>query len=228
MENKNITRTDLLNHLIKKHNLKRYLEIGVQNPDQNFNKIECDYKISVDPDPNAKATFQCTSDAYFVHQDKVLNPKGEIVGRQESDYFDLIFIDGLHTAEQVKKDFKNALRILSLNGFIVLHDCNPLKEEHTIVPRPMPTGHWNGDVYKFASAMPKYPFWTVAIDNGCMVIKPENDFFRDGIDWPEHIDWKFFDEYRVELLNLVSWDYFVKEHQITHPVADLMNKVKWD
>ena len=32
-------RTDIINHLIKKNNYKRYLEIGVRNPDENLNKI---------------------------------------------------------------------------------------------------------------------------------------------------------------------------------------------
>ena len=42
--------TQLLNVLIKKHNLKSYLEIGVQNPANNFDKIECDSKVGVDPE----------------------------------------------------------------------------------------------------------------------------------------------------------------------------------
>jgi hypothetical protein len=133
-------RTDLLNHLATKYDLKRYLEIGVQVPALNFDKIKCEYKVGVDPDPMAMTTYTMTSDQFFktfAHQ----------------HVFDLIFIDGLHTAEQVRKDFENALKILSPKGFIVMHDCNPEKEEHTIVPRPRPTGHWNGDVYKFASCL---------------------------------------------------------------------------
>lgn len=193
------TRTDLLNHLVDKYHLKRYLEIGVQNPIQNFDKINCEVKFSVDPDPNAHASFCMTSDDFF-----------KIADRE----FDLVFIDGLHTAEQVRKDFENSLRILSPNGFIVLHDCNPEKEEHTIVPRPTKTGHWNGDVYKFASSIPKYPFCTIDIDNGCLVCKPEHDFFRDDIDWLKYIDWNFFNENRKELLNLISWDDFVCQEKL--------------
>jgi SAM-dependent methyltransferase len=130
------TRTDLLNHIAEKYNLQNYLEIGLQVAALNFDKIKCPYKISVDPNPNAKADFVCTSDEYFEDFPKTK--------------FDLIFIDGLHTAEQVKKDFENALKILSPNGFIVLHDTNPETYERTIVPRPNPSGPWNGDVYKTA------------------------------------------------------------------------------
>jgi hypothetical protein len=189
------TRTDLLNHLAEKYNLQRYLEIGVQNTVQNFDKINCKYRVCVDPDPAAGATFQMTSDEFFDCEPEA--------------GFDLIFIDGMHTAEQVKKDFENALKVLlSPNGFIVLHDCNPLKEEHTIVPRPTKTGHWNGDVYKFAGRLSSFEFFhTIDIDNGCGVFKDvDNQLFPLR---PE-FDWEYFDKNRKELLNLISWDEFIK------------------
>lgn len=203
------TRTDLLNFLAEKYSLQRYLEIGVQVPELNFDKIKCKYKVSVDPDPSARATFCMTSDVFF--SDDVPNCIVDDDGFMLQEY-DLIFIDGLHTAEQVQKDFENALKVISPNGFIILHDCNPLKEEHTIVPRPTNTGHWNGDVYRFAAAMPKYPFWTVDIDNGCMVVKPEKDYFHDGIHWNQYMTWGFFNANRKELLNLITWDEFVNSH----------------
>lgn len=187
------TRTDLLNHLAKKHNLNSYLEIGVQVPELNFDRIVCKNKIGVDPDPKAKATFVCTSDEFF---------------EQNKRTYDLVFIDGLHTAEQVQKDFENALKALSPNGFIVLHDCNPKKEEHTLVPRPTKTGTWNGDVYKFASTLGVNDgYCTVDIDNGCGV-------FRNGIEKynpfnPPKIFWNYFNENRKQLLNIISWDEFV-------------------
>lgn len=164
------TRTDLLNHLVAKHNLKRYLEIGVQNPSQNFNKIQCEYKVSVDPNPNAQAQYILTSDKFFelIYRDEEFL----IEHKEQNGFYDLIFIDGLHTSEQVEKDFQNALKILSPNGFIVLHDCNPEKEEHTIVPRPTVTGHWNGDIYKFACKLSiNKSFCTVDVDNGCGIYR---------------------------------------------------------
>jgi hypothetical protein len=193
-------RTLLLNHLAAKHNLKRYLEIGVQNPIQNFDKIICDYKVSIDPDPEAQATFCMTSDEFF--KDAL-----DLEHNGMPPFYDLIFIDGLHTAEQVKKDFENAMHTLSPDGFIMIHDCNPLKEEHTIVPRPTKTGHWNGDVYKFAVCFEESPHvFTVDVDNGCMVIQK-----KDGLRWSkvDFILWDFFDEYRKRLLNLISWDEFI-------------------
>jgi len=202
-------RTDLLNHLVEKYRLRRYLEIGVQVPELNFDKILCGvHKIGVDPDPNARATFCMTSDEFFNRwwSDQRWIEDNELLGWNA----DLIFIDGLHTAEQVKKDFENALNILSPNGFIVLHDCNPLQEEHTIVPRPTARGHWNGDVYKFAVGLEKHCTYTVDIDNGCLVYsntKGLNDVYYKPY---SYLNWDFFNENRKELLNLITWDEFIK------------------
>lgn len=197
------TRTDLLNHLAEKYNLQRYLEIGVQVPELNFDKIKCSIKIGVDPESSANATHQMTSDVFFYNF-------GNDYTDWHVDEFDLIFIDGLHTAEQVNKDFENALKILSPNGFIVLHDCNPLKEEHTIVPRPTERGHWNGDVYRFAITIGRKMKFTVDIDNGCMVVAPysANILFQTDPQ-TKNISWEYFDQNRKELLNLITWDEFI-------------------
>ena len=193
-----MTRTDLINHLIQKHRLKSYLEIGLQDSKQNFDKIECEFKRSVDPDPNAKAGFCMTSDNFF-YQLKKNHPDVS---------YDIVFIDGLHTAEQVKKDFENALQVLSPNGFIVLHDCNPLKEEHTIVPRPTKTGHWNGDVFRFAMqlAITGVEFIVVDIDNGCGVWDNKNNIYNGN---NRYFQWKDFSLRRPDCINLISWEQFI-------------------
>ena len=57
------SRTSIINHLIKKNNFKKYLEIGVRKGN-NFNKIEIDFKIAVDPNPlfEHKNLIKTTSD----------------------------------------------------------------------------------------------------------------------------------------------------------------------
>lgn len=211
-------RTDLLNHLINRYGLKSYLEIGVQNPAQNFDKIDCKQKFGVDPNENSGATFIDTSDNFFEFIYPVMSP------------IDLVFIDGMHEAEQVKRDFLNALNGVNLSEshplFIVLHDCNPAKEEHTTVPRPMPTGHWNGDVYKFALWLtygithdkhsvsmvePEdiVPPVVVDIDNGCLVFDTHKNVCFNNAE-PMDIPWSEFDSHRKEYLNLISWNEFIR------------------
>lgn len=185
-------RTDLINFLIRKHNLKSYCELGTQVRAINFDKIECDDKFCVDIDPSAKADFTGSTDDFF---------------RQLNRSFDLYFIDASHYAEDVKRDFENALKHLTPNGIICLHDCNPEKEEHTIVPRPTKTGHWNGDVYKFACQLATnwLSYRTVDIDNGCGIFTPKTQIYslRDVPAWEE------FNKHRKQFLNLISYDEFV-------------------
>lgn len=224
MVDKTITRTDLLNFLVEKYDLRTYLEIGLQDRTQNFDKIKCREKVSVDPDPNAGATWEMTSDEFFRMMESVKECEAiptksysglnaEVMTSRYWHPFDLVFIDGMHTAEQVKKDFENALKVLSPSGWVVIHDCNPLNEEHTIVPRPTERGHWNGDVYKFAAWFGIDHNWvrvTVDIDNGCMVYS-----HRDNLGSPHplqvpDISWEEFNKNKDRFLNLRTWDEFVK------------------
>ena len=66
--------------------------------------------------------------------------------QRNKEKFDLIFIDGLHHYDQVKKDILNSLSILNDNGVILLHDCLPNNHYEQAVPRCQMT--WNGDVWK--------------------------------------------------------------------------------
>ena len=57
--------TQLLNALIEKYNLKSYLEIGVQNPTNNFDKVNCKEKWGVDPDVFFNPAIICNTSDYF-------------------------------------------------------------------------------------------------------------------------------------------------------------------
>jgi hypothetical protein len=183
------TRTDVLNHLIERYNIQSYCELGTQLRSANFDKIKCTHKYCVDDDTAAQADFVGTTDSFFTGL---------------KAFFDLFFIDASHYAWQVRTDFINATMHLSDKGIIVLHDCSPDKEEHTITPRPTERGHWNGSVYKFAiQIQDKY---TVDIDNGCLVWR--STFGKVITDF--ECDWEHFNTNRKELLNLISWDEFVR------------------
>jgi hypothetical protein len=125
-----MTRIDIINKLISKNNYKKYLEIGVQNG-HCFNQIVCESKTAVDPESTVKECKKITSDEFFAKN------KAE---------FDIIFIDGLHHYQQVYKDIKNALEVLSKNGTIVCHDMLPPDENHQKVPRMQDA--WTGDCWK--------------------------------------------------------------------------------
>lgn len=183
-----INHTGLLMFLTQRYKLSSYLEIGVYHPSINFDKIPCRNKIGVDPAPSAKASLCMTSDEFF---------------QQNENTFDLVLIDGLHTKEQVKKDFENALRCLNYGGFIVLHDCNPEAEKYTHVPRDNKI--WCGDVYKFACTLREYKdinFVTVNFDHGCAVCWLDEREPQKPLE--EELTWSIFSSNRKELLNLIQ------------------------
>lgn len=210
--------TELLCYLATKFDFKSYLEIGVQNKANNFDKIPCVDKIGVDPDPNAKATNICTSDHYFKIRETI---KEKFASKEHSSGFDLIFIDGLHHADQVRKDFENSLKHLSDGGIIVMHDCIPSKIEHTVVPRGGLRGIWTGDVYRFAMCLHEYKGIDYAImnaDNGCAIVWRTEEVVVPGASYLDYkmnsINWTFFENNQA-LLRLVSAD----ENEILSKIA---------
>lgn len=143
------SRTEVINYLLEVLDREtHYLEIGVRDPKDNYDSVISKHKLSVDPGIEYEANpvdFKVTSDVFFKQLDK-----GEIL--DPSIRFDLIFIDGLHLAEQVDRDIKNSFRYLKEDGFIVLHDCNPPTEWHARVNynylNTPAANHWNGTTWK--------------------------------------------------------------------------------
>jgi hypothetical protein len=105
-------RTHLVAALIEAFGFKSYLEIGCRK-DETFAVIKCDKKVGVDPIEGG--THRMTSDEFFA---------------QNTDKFDIIFIDGDHHHDQVFRDIISALGCLTLNGIIVMHDCSPPDADH--------------------------------------------------------------------------------------------------
>ena len=147
-------RWDLIKYLIKKNGYKDYLEIGCDQ-NQLFSKVEIDNKIGVDP--FSGGNIRKTSDAFFSNN---------------TDKFDIIFIDGLHTYDQVKKDIVNSVKCLKENGIVLIHDCMPDSLAKQAVPRFKMK--WNGDVWKAIVDLrqsEELDIYTCEMDEGIGVIK---------------------------------------------------------
>ncbi len=205
--------TQLLNYLAETFNLQSYLEIGVQDPANNFDKIKCKIKIGVDPDKYAGATCQITSDDFFKYVEGIMTTNCKVI----KDY-DLIFLDGLHHADQVKRDFENSLKCLSDRGFIVIHDTLPTDEKYTHVPRDSKI--WYGDVYKFACSLIRYhdiDYYTIDIDCGCTVIR-HNAGVIGQTEYKRINTWEDFQIYKWNYLNIISEKHFRQRHDRLHSV----------
>ncbi len=153
---KNYYRWDLINYLIKKNKYKNYLEIGCDQ-NQLFSKVKIVNKIGVDPESGGN--IRKTSDDFFLNN---------------SNKFDIIFIDGLHIYEQVKRDIINSINCLEQNGIILIHDCMPDSLAKQAVPRFKMK--WNGDVWKAIVDLrqsKELDIYTCEIDEGIGVIKKE-------------------------------------------------------
>lgn len=198
-----ITRTHILNHLIKKNKYTTYLEIGVRDPNRgNFNNIKIKSKLGVDPSPKVTQDniYIGTSDDFFINN---------------QNKFDIIFIDGLHMMEQVDKDIENSLNCLNEGGLILLHDCNPPTEFHQrenyCIDGKYPS--WNGTVWK---SIVKLRFnrddlkvnvidtdWGVGI-----ISKSQNEKLIDTV----NLEYKNLEDNRENMLGLISTDFFYNNY----------------
>jgi hypothetical protein len=204
-------RFDIINFLLQKINKPHslYLEIGVRNPHENFDKIGAFQKYSVDPGIENKENpvdFKLTSDDFFASLDS-----GKILSKDMK--FDVIFIDGLHLADQVEKDIDNALRYIDENGFIVLHDCNPPTEFHareSYYYRNSPAGGlWNGTTWKaFFKARLNRSLFSCCIDTDWgigIISKSRNIGTYSSVKNP-YFEYHVFEANRKDSLNLISFD----------------------
>ena len=188
-----LKRVDILNHLVLSCGYRDYLEIGVRKG-SNFRRVLAPTKVGVDPDPGSAATRKVTSDEYFQ----------EIAGSETR--FDLVFVDGLHLEEQARKDVENALRHLRDDGAIVLHDCNPIEEEHQ-VEEYNGVETWNGTVWKaiarFRMTRTDMEIRVVDTDHGCGIIRRgRQEAFVAPMDGD--FSYAFLAQNRAALLNLIS------------------------
>ena len=151
-----------------------------------------------------------TSDDFFskLRQNEILS---------DTIKFDVIFIDGLHLAEQVDRDIINALDIIKEDGFVVLHDCNPPTEWHareTFNYHFSPAGgYWNGTTWK---AFMKWRFnadiHSCCIDSDSGVgILSKKQAIGDSTDTKNlFFEFSELDKHRKEYLNLISFDELKK------------------
>lgn len=167
----------IIQDLINKNNFKNYLEIGIELA-VCFNQIICENKRGVDPDPECRkyvksGYFHCMPSDVFFGCSTLL--------------YDVILVDGLHLAEQTLKDIENALNCLNEGGYIIVHDCNPPKEDMQIVPRGERI-QWTGDVWKAWVHLRRRPDLSMKVmncDYGCGIIQKgsQEPLIVDNPDW---------------------------------------------
>ena len=191
----NIKRWDLINYFNAIYKFKSYLEIGCDD-NQLFSKIEIPQKIGVDP--VSGGNFRGKSDDFFSTNEKK---------------FDLVFIDGLHEYQQVKKDILNSIKYLNDEGVILIHDCLPDSMAKQAVPRYKL--QWNGDVWKAIVDLRQnadLEIFTCEIDQGIGIIKKNKNTSILKIDKPiEKLKFEDYYENYKNYMRIISLEEFKKK-----------------
>lgn len=134
----------------------RYLEVGVYTGAVILS-VRASIKVGVDPvirigalrrrlHPGARGLElePLTSDSYFA-------------GLAEEVRFDVVFIDGDHRHRQARRDIDNALKVLSSDGVVLVHDCSPPSEAAALADSEEAlargAAEWCGDVWRAIVAL---------------------------------------------------------------------------
>lgn len=210
---------EVINKIIGKKGYKTYLEIGLKDGHCFFN-VKAPRKAGVEPEisyllalnnvvsrelqklnggvPDTEiiipVIYKMTSDEFF---------------KKNRDFFDIIFIDGLHTRKQVYRDIENSLKVLNEGGLILVHDTNPMNK---IVANPNApiVAEWSGDVWRAIVELQcnedNINLFTLDIPFGLTVIKKQEN---PELIKPRYMDISFeeFENDRKFLLNLKPLSY---------------------
>jgi hypothetical protein len=128
-----------------------YLEIGIRHGD-SLALARCP-AVGIDPDFQLQAEladdvalFRETSDEYFDRDDPLAPFGGEPIA--------FSFIDGMHLAEFVVRDFANVERNAEWSSVVVFDDILPREPEEAA--RDRRTRAWTGDVYKVLDVLARH------------------------------------------------------------------------
>ena len=139
-----------------------YLEIGVERG-LTFEAVRAEIKVCVDPAPLFKR------DSLPLGAQLVVSTSEDYFAGGASGYtFDLVFLDGLHTAQATYRDLVAALNWLSPEGTVLIDDVMPTDEASALPSyedsqlekkkQGIKHSRWYGDVWKVVWLLvTKYP-----------------------------------------------------------------------
>ena len=172
-----------INAIAGKVGAARYLEIGI-NEGKTFFRVNIAGKTGVDPQfkfdiatrPENEHFYQMTSDEWFLKH-------------SDTEPFDVIFLDGLHTFTQTFRDFCNSIFVAHKRTVWLLDDTVPSdayaawhNHKEAARARKLDLGQragpracgWNGDVYKLVFAIhdffPKLSYRTISTGGRCQTV----------------------------------------------------------
>lgn len=189
-----VSRFELIQYLIDTLNYQRYLELGCRMTEfkkLSIDSVNCKHKDSVDVNRNGN-NYVMTTDDFFK-------------GLNESDKWDIIFIDANHDKEYVKRDIENSLKHLTVNGCIICHDVSPPEEKYLV--KRFCSSAWEtwADLRATRNDLQMYVMPTSVDPVGVGVIRFG---YQVTYDAPIEYTWNFLNSNRTSLLNIVDIDTF--------------------
>jgi hypothetical protein len=142
--------TDLLIYLTQRFQYKSYLEIRSQGNNQKNFMAETGEGSA----RGGEGIIQPTSDEFFQQNDQL---------------YELIFLDGNRSAEELWRELKNCLLVLPDHGTIVIRNLNPRLKDHSEQPKITSSDGWKVAITMRLARY--YEIVVVDIDQGCGVIR---------------------------------------------------------
>jgi hypothetical protein len=163
--------SEIINRIFELRREKgNYLEIGVEYG-KTFQAVKAKKKTGVDPNFRFHRGFQIRN--VFLHE---MN-SDDFFKRPSKSKWDLVFLDGLHTAKQTYKDFLALLPNVNQKSVVIIDDTVP-SDIHSKLPTAEAAYlsrnkagisndfQWHGDVYKvvhwIASDFPTLRYVTIS------------------------------------------------------------------
>ncbi len=138
-----MNRAELINLICAHVRAKDYLEIGIAKG-QTLSNVIAPNKMGVDPAPRLNEISSIFHPG--LHGARLCKLESDHFFADNTETFDVIFVDGLHLYEQAIKDVLNAFNALNPGGFVIAHDLLPENEDEA--SRERDSYIWNGDVWK--------------------------------------------------------------------------------
>ena len=125
-------KVQIMSKLIQMNGYSSYLEIGGQpwSDRSTCSQIQCGVKHTVDPSKQEGEFPRRVGDTgmhFGLYSD-------DFFSQNPDNRYDIVFIDGYHEHQQVRRDIEGSLRALNPGGIILLHDMVPLTRDLEVSP----------------------------------------------------------------------------------------------
>lgn len=159
-----MTRTDVINATIRATKAKSYLELGVRNTADNFDSI------ALPPESKTGVCIRATGPRVV----RMLSGDYLADCLEHGRQFDVIFIDADHRYDGALADVQAALKVISADGVIVMHDSYPANAAEALPEKPDNGKPWCGEVWRVVCRLRTYKtiaLATIPDDHGVTLLR---------------------------------------------------------